>query len=138
MTARRAMGRDCAVHVSHRHHVPIEIHHVWPKGSGGPDIPANRIPLCANAHGAIHDLLRQVVRANGLKNVPWPHRRLYGLAVVEYAARAWWAITERPEQLPADFTDPVSARLGRPHSQDDRNRRKQQWRDKRRANGGPA
>jgi hypothetical protein len=46
-----AMGRRCAAH-NHREDVPLEVHHVWPTGKGGPDVAWNRVTVCANAHGA--------------------------------------------------------------------------------------
>lgn len=39
-----------------------EVHHIWPKGMGGPDVEANRVFLCSNAHTNVHDILRYMVK----------------------------------------------------------------------------
>jgi hypothetical protein len=58
----------CAIHKMHtpKSHIN-EIHHVWPWGDGGPDIPQNRIVVCATGHNNIHaliDLYRKYAKAN--------------------------------------------------------------------------
>jgi hypothetical protein len=58
------MGQECACH-SHREMVPIERHHVWPLGMGGPDIDGNKITVCANAHYSIHAFLDLLVKTAG-------------------------------------------------------------------------
>jgi hypothetical protein len=87
----RAMGRTCAAH-RHREDVPIEVHHIWPLGAGGPDTRANRIALCANAHGSVHFLLDRANKLGGYPNVPWSYRRRFGPAVRKLAERGWTAI----------------------------------------------
>lgn len=74
------MGVDCACH-HHREWVPLEIHHVWPKGDGGPDVPTNKVTICENAHGAIHSLLDHMRKGP----VPWIIRRRYGRKVRAFA-----------------------------------------------------
>ena len=78
--------QSCAVH-RHRMLVPIEVHHVWPLGMGGPDTMQNRVPVCANAHTLIHDYLRLLIKGDG--KVPWLKRRLYGRKVRALAERGY-------------------------------------------------
>lgn len=81
-----AMSMVCACH-KHREMVPMEVHHIWPKGMGGPDIPSNRIRICSNAHGSIHSYLALLIKGNG--RVPWVVARHYGRAVRKYALQGW-------------------------------------------------
>lgn len=83
-----AMGRTCAVH-KHREDVPIVIHHIWPKGKKGPDVGWNKIALCANAHGSVHDYMLKIDKAKSPKAVPWRVRRRYGYRVRQLAERGW-------------------------------------------------
>lgn len=39
------------------------VHHILPKGMGGPDTPDNLITLCDNTHRNVHEILREFVRA---------------------------------------------------------------------------
>ncbi len=45
----------------HGYHTPKPLrlveHHVWPRGMGGPDTPANKILACDTGHASIHQLL---------------------------------------------------------------------------------
>src|SRR6266540_3501911 len=81
-----AMEQQCAVH-KHWSRIPIEVHHVWPKGMGGPDVASNRVPVCANGHSLIHEYLRKLVKGEG--QVPWLQRRLYGRKVRALAERGY-------------------------------------------------
>lgn len=81
-----AMGRRCAVHF-HREDVPLETHHIWPTGKGGPDTAANRVVVCANGHGAIHALLLAMDKDFG--RLPWRVRRRFGLRVRRLAHAGW-------------------------------------------------
>lgn len=83
------MGRTCAVHVHHEH-VPMERHHVWPLGDGGPDVEANKITVCANGHYSIHAYLDLLVRHGG--EVPWDTGKYYGPHVRSYALKGYDAI----------------------------------------------
>jgi hypothetical protein len=84
------MGRvECVAH-RHRELVPIEQHHVWPLGRGGPDVPANIVMVCENAHGSIHSLLDLLLKSSG--SVPWTTRRRYGRKVRELAVKGFEAI----------------------------------------------
>lgn len=79
----------CVVH-KHRDAVPIDAHHVWPLGEGGPDSEENIILVCPNGHRRIHDYLRLLKRYNG--SVPWVSRRLFGRAVKAYAVMGYESI----------------------------------------------
>jgi hypothetical protein len=59
-TPTRGTAQPCAVHKTHRpaSHVN-EIHHVWPLGDGGPNVPENKVVVCATGHNSIHDLLNK-------------------------------------------------------------------------------
>lgn len=79
-----AMGHKCAVHV-HRSIVPLEMHHIFPLGMGGPDTEENLVSVCSNGHSAIHDLLRQMVKGK----VPWKIKRHYGYRIRRLAKRGY-------------------------------------------------
>lgn len=83
-----AMGQTCQ---AHKHHsmVPIEIHHIWPLGDGGPNIAANRVPLCANAHGSVHYLIDLCRKHGSYTAVPWTLRRQFGFTVRQLALLGW-------------------------------------------------
>ena len=79
------LGTDCAVH-RHWSRVPLELHHVWPLGDGGPNIPKNKIKVCANGHYSIHaclDLLRHGVP------LTWRQKIGFGRKVRAYAGQGW-------------------------------------------------
>lgn len=77
--------------VLHRDHVPAthinEIHHVWPKGDGGPDIPENRIVVCATGHNNIHKLINEFKSYEG--RVPYTVLRTYSFEERRYAKLGW-------------------------------------------------
>jgi len=80
------MGTECACH-NHREHVPIERHHVWPLGMGGPDDAANKVVVCANAHYSIHAALDLLVKSEGQPPAEaWSH---YGWKVRRLARRGY-------------------------------------------------
>ena len=86
----KAMGTDCYAH-HHRELVPLEVHHVWPLGERGPNVAANKVSICSNAHSSAHDLLAKMLKApDGL--VPWPVRRRYGARVRRIAQAGYEAI----------------------------------------------
>jgi 5-methylcytosine-specific restriction endonuclease McrA len=87
------MGRDCWAH-RHRDDVPLEVHHVWPLGHGGPDAKPNKVSLCANAHSATHDLLAKMLKA-GTHRPPWLVRIRYGRGVRRLAVAGYAAIKAR-------------------------------------------
>lgn len=83
---RMPMGTGCAVH-HHREWVPIERHHVWPLGMGGPDTDANKISVCANGHYSIHAYIDLLMKNDG--HPPYETARHFGDKVVAYALRGW-------------------------------------------------
>lgn len=78
------MGTTCAVH-THREWVPIEVHHIWPKGMGGPDTADNKVKVCANAHYSIHEVIRRLIKNNG--NLP--DATHFSAKVKELGERGW-------------------------------------------------
>lgn len=93
-----AMGRNCWAH-RHREDVPLEVHHVWPLGNGGPNVKPNKVTICSNAHSAGHDLLDKMLKA-GTADLPWKVRRRYGYRVRRIAAAGFKAITTRTVVTP--------------------------------------
>lgn len=92
------MGRTCWCH-RHREDVPLEVHHVWPVGSGGPNVAANKVTICANAHSSVHDLLLRMLKsADG--TVPWLVRRRYGRKVRALATAGYTAIQTKTVVTP--------------------------------------
>jgi 5-methylcytosine-specific restriction endonuclease McrA len=91
-----AMGRECWAH-THREDVPLELHHVWPKGQGGPDVKANRVVICSNAHSAAHDLLAKMLKEHTTA-LPWSVKRRYGRKVRRLAEVGYAAITTKVVQ----------------------------------------
>jgi hypothetical protein len=80
------MGHLCAVH-QHDEWVPINSHHVWPLGMGGPDEPANRVNVCMNGHGQIHAYMDLLIKHGD--PVPWDLAKHFGHAVRTYAMTGW-------------------------------------------------
>lgn len=87
------MGRNCWAH-RHRDDVPLEVHHVWMLSAGGPNVAANKVTICSNAHSSCHDLLAKMLKAHTEK-VPWRVRRRYGRGVRRLATAGYQAITTR-------------------------------------------
>lgn len=79
---------ECA---AHRFHSPrpqtLDVHHVFPKGLGGPDISANEVYLCQTGHANVHRLLA-VYESTG-ETPPWVIRRSFGPGERILAARGW-------------------------------------------------
>jgi hypothetical protein len=80
------MGTTCALH-AHREWVPMEDHHVWPKGMGGPDIAANKIRVCANAHYTIHAYFDLLIRYG--EQVPADQRKHFSPGARHWATTGW-------------------------------------------------
>lgn len=61
------VGAVCLCQSTHRPE-PLEYvqHHIHPLGMGGPDVPGNRVWLCPTAHYNVHELLRAMVREEGV------------------------------------------------------------------------
>jgi hypothetical protein len=71
-----ATDEPCAVHKNHSPRpANTELHHVWPKGMGGPDVPENLAPVCGTGHNNVHTLLRALVATDGA--VPWEFERRF-------------------------------------------------------------
>lgn len=63
---RLSTSAPCALHVEHLPSTHVnEIHHIWPRGDGGPNVAANRIVICATGHNNIHALLNEYRIAGG-------------------------------------------------------------------------
>lgn len=78
----------CTVHRAHRPRSHVnEIHHEWPLGDGGPDIPANRRVICATGHNSVHQLINEYRKANG--DPGWAVRRRYHPGERRLAAIGW-------------------------------------------------
>lgn len=78
------LGTDCAVH-RHTSAVPLEVHHIFPVGDGGPNAEVNKITVCANGHYEIHaclDLLRH-------GKLTWRQKISFGYRVRTYALAGW-------------------------------------------------
>jgi hypothetical protein len=80
------MGTDCQVH-THEGWVPINAHHVWPLGMGGPDIAANKVNLCMNGHGQVHAYMDHLIRYG--EDIPNDIRWHFGPKVRSYAMFGW-------------------------------------------------
>ena len=66
-------GGHCTVHGSHRPAVSgTEIHHVWPKGMGGPDVADNRVEVCPTGHTNIHNWMAYRLYLTGHLQRPTP------------------------------------------------------------------
>jgi hypothetical protein len=95
---RRAMGSNCWAH-KHRELVPIEVHHVWPLGAGGPNVRENKVSVCSNAHSSCHDLLLKMLNAHTTA-LPWLVRRRYGRKVRRLAEAGYQAIQTKTVVTP--------------------------------------
>jgi hypothetical protein len=53
----------CALHKNHGTARPIRgaVHHVWPRGAGGPDVASNKVTICSNGHDAVHAVMWELV-----------------------------------------------------------------------------
>jgi hypothetical protein len=95
----RTTRAPCQVHANHTPQSHInEVHHVWPLGDGGPNIPANKVTVCATGHNNIHDLLNKYRQAAG--DPGWETLRHYTRQERVYAALGWqrilWQAMEQP------------------------------------------
>jgi hypothetical protein len=54
---------SCQLHVNHGTAHPIRgvVHHVQPRGAGGPDTADNKVTICANGHDAVHAVMWELV-----------------------------------------------------------------------------
>lgn len=78
-------------------------HHIIPESWGGQKTDDNMVWLCPNAHTAVHRLVDEYVRNNGLP--PWETRQHFSPYIRELAQRAWDnrpdnpTITSLPEKM---------------------------------------
>lgn len=55
-------GDHCIVHSYHWPPIlETVVHHIQPKGMGGPDTEKNKVRVCDNGHRNIHNILRRMV-----------------------------------------------------------------------------
>lgn len=56
----------CELHRDHGTAKPIRgaVHHVWPRGAGGPDTPDNKVTICSNGHDAVHAVMWALVNGD--------------------------------------------------------------------------
>jgi hypothetical protein len=96
-----AYYRTTAPCVVHKQHTPKshinEIHHVWPKGDGGPDIPQNRIVVCATGHNNIHALIDLYRKAwkDGQREPTFLELSHWGASEQKVAALGWQRIQQQ-------------------------------------------
>lgn len=81
----------CALHRDHGSARPIRgaVHHVWPQGAGGPDIPANRVTICESGHGNVHAVMWALVNGR-----PPPRCARTELAMARQGVAEWRAAGE--------------------------------------------
>ena len=85
-------GLDCAAH-KHDSLVPLEDHHVHPLGYHGPDVKANKVRICANAHSDAHYMLELMLKKKAFD------AREYGGGVRAIALRGYAAVMAYGESL---------------------------------------
>jgi hypothetical protein len=74
---------ECELHNSH-YPTPkrIDVHHIWPTGEGGPDVPENIIGVCQTGHTNVHELLEAYLAAEvtpGILNKYGKNEQKYAL-----------------------------------------------------------
>ena len=90
-TASHDSGLRCVCVGDHRPRPDeLTVHHIFPLAEGGPNIPANKIPLCPTTHVNTHEYLRLLIRRQGL--VPWQLRRNYAPYARRIAERGYRCI----------------------------------------------
>lgn len=69
----------CALHKTHGSARPLRgaVHHVWPRGAGGPDDPANRITCCETGHANLHHLMWRLVQGYSIAGMGTRTERSY-------------------------------------------------------------
>lgn len=82
----------CKLHTKHTPHSHInEVHHIWPKGEGGPDIPENKVVVCATGHNNIHQLIKLLKAERG--QLPYAVLRTFSFEERTYAQLGYDRIT---------------------------------------------
>jgi hypothetical protein len=100
-----APNKVCTVHAAHRPHVSMpDVHHIWPKGWGGPDIPSNTVVVCPTGHRNVHELLNAWVRSQG--RPPIEIERHYALSERRLAEAGWTAAHQQPGPAPTPTPTP--------------------------------
>lgn len=92
---RTLAGDLCVVHGSHRPPVrETVVHHMWPRGMGGPDEAANKVNICPTGHANVHRAIRAILTAGGKAEGTAKE-----LALAHHAVDAWTAAGKpgRPE-----------------------------------------
>lgn len=89
---------ECALHKSHGTAKPLRgaVHHVWPRGAGGPDTPANRVTVCETGHANLHDLMWRLVNGHDITGLGARTERAYALRGV-----AEWTAAGKPGSIAA-------------------------------------
>jgi len=79
---------DCALHKDHGSARPITgvVHHVQPRGAGGPDVESNRVHICPTGHYNVHAVMWEMVNDR-----PAPHCAKTELAMARRGIAAWEA-----------------------------------------------
>jgi len=82
----------CEIHNSHypKPH-RIDVHHIWPTGEGGPDVPSNVLGVCQTGHTNIHELLELYLDGGVL----WEIERTYGANERKYAKLGYERISNQ-------------------------------------------
>lgn len=59
-------SRPCLLHTKHVPNSHVNhVHHIWPRGHGGPDTDDNKVVVCATGHYNIHRLLEEYLTYRG-------------------------------------------------------------------------
>lgn len=87
----------CSLHKDHGSAKPIRgaVHHVWPRGAGGPDIPSNRVAVCETGHANVHTVMWALV-----SSLP-PPKCARAEAVLARRGVAEWEAAGRPGSIRA-------------------------------------
>lgn len=60
----------CVVHGYHYPNITVpDVHHIWPKEFGGPDIPSNKVTVCPTGHRNIHEYINASLHGRPLPKV---------------------------------------------------------------------
>lgn len=87
-TLPRTTALPCAARTTHSPEPDYcHLHHIWPKGWGGPDVKTNLVSLCPTCHANVHILLDYYMKNNG--DVSWEIRKHYGSALRAIAEDGW-------------------------------------------------
>jgi hypothetical protein len=87
---------------THRAHVSYVGHHVWPLGYHGPDIKANIVKICPNAHSDIHYLMDRMLAG---KPYNW---REYSHAIYRLALEGYKEVSAYADKLAAQLEKKTS------------------------------